>query len=1177
MNSKFDSNVGEKRASDLAFLAATEPWKDPGVQEARRLPISSIVYHFPSAASALSDAMGGPENRHGAWSELPRDSRWARSLNGTWKFALVDSPESALESGFEQPGFDDAHWASIEVPGAWAMQGFDRPHYTNVIMPFEADLPRPPAQNHVGLYRRTFTIPEDWRDGEYILRIGSAESFVVAWLDGTFVGYSKDSRLPAKFALEAEPGQEHVLALMVVQYSDASFVEDQDQWWLGGLHRSVLLLYRPAVAVQDVRIRAEIEAGDGNAHVEVRITSPEKTSEHALKTNNYALRIKLYDRNGSLIQEQEARCPSSYQAEGLMRTLHFRVKNVQLWSHENPALYYCTASIANLESNQEIDAVAQAFGFRTVKVEHGALLINGERVLIQGVNRHEFSETGGRSLTTKEMMTDIALLKRHHFNAVRCSHYPNDERWYELCDRYGIYLIDEANIEAHAYYDSLCRDPAWSEAFLARAQRMVLRDKNHPSIILWSLGNESGYGPNHELVAAWIRAYDPDRPLHYEGAVRPEWGQGPYSLETFARGASVTDIVCPMYPAIDLIEQWDVRGSGGRPLIMCEYSHAMGNSNGSLSDYWKAIRSGKNLQGGFIWEWADHGILDERSGGAHSQSPPGPNAAFAKPWRYGGDFGDSPSDLDFVCDGLLFPDRTLKPAMAECEYLFLPLEIVFEGKTEPARTSAASGMHPSGATFALQASIQKAQSVPLQPIPEEIPVVIRSRRYFEQLGPLVLKWKLQSANPDAPDPIAEGSLEIGSIAAKAAKRVVIRLGELKADNDTSESPQSGLPAPILDEITPKASALWSVDAQEFSLTILIEGSDPFFKLFPLIYAKEAFVFACAPHAAAESRNSLRAHFSEQGFLYGLQISPTQGLAFSFLQRPLEPVLFRAPTQNDGLKNFIPLRGKPEFAFYYQNKAMYPWLDAGLDELHTEIIYSENTGTEWRWHHRILTSNGIECGQLWQEWNFEDPAALVLHVRFLLNDIVPEYARIGLKTRLAPGLARIEWFGHGPHENYPDRQSGALIGRYHVRPKELIVPYIVPQENGARGGVRFVALQFARPPARTDFSEQAGLHEGAEPSDNARPRKSEASVQLVIEGGAPFSFTISPYAEQELWRARHFDELPPLDEAFAAGAWLYIDLKQRGVGTATCGPDTLGQYRLFPGEYSNEFRFSARLL
>jgi beta-galactosidase len=955
------------------------------------------------------------------------------------------------------------------------------------------------------------------------------------------------------------------------------------------------------VRLADVRL-ADVRPADvrnGNAHM----GPPEKIGMGELEPNHCVLNIRLHDRNGVLVQEQEARCPASYQTERLTRTVHFRIKDVERWSHENPALYYCTVSITDSDRNREIDAVGLAFGFRTIKVEKGALLINGEKVLLQGVNRHEFSETGGRSLTTKEMMTDIALLKRHHFNAVRCSHYPNDERWYELCDRYGLYLIDEANIEAHAYYDSLCRDPAWAGAFLARAQRMVLRDKNHPSVILWSLGNESGYGPNHELIAAWIRAFDSDRPLHYEGAVRPEWGQGPYSLESLARGASVTDIVCPMYPSIELIEQWDARGSDGRPLIMCEYSHAMGNSNGSLADYWEAIRKSKCLQGGFIWEWADHGILDKRSdgarsdgagaGGARPELPPGPNASFVKPWRYGGDFGDSPSDLDFVCDGLLFPDRSLKPAMAECAYLFQPLEIAIQqdaGLAEMSGTreidssaqaafvahtasaadatftsgsdsaansgSAAGSAFAANSTFAAHADTQKAlTSAP--PLPDAIPILIRSRRYFEPIGPLVLKWKLQSANPDAPNPIAEGSMDIGYINAKSEKKLVIQPAGLKTES------------------------LGPAHSCECSLTIIIEGSDPLFAFSPLTYGKEAFVFSCRGRAESQQeRHSLRADFSEQGFLCGLQISPNSGPAQpllnpggaqSLMLSPLEPVLFRAPTQNDGLKNFIPLRGKPEFAFYYENKAMYPWLDAGLDELRAELIHSDRVGTILTWHHRILTSKGIECGQLWQEWNIENPAALVLRARYLLNDIVPEYPRIGLKTRLVPGLSRIEWFGRGPHENYPDRQSGALMGRYQARPEELIVPYIVPQENGARGGVRFLALEWA------------ALSASAKPSKNAshaRPYNPEtgvpaASVQLVIEGKTPFSFTISPYAEQELWQARHFDELAPLDEAFARGAWLYLDIGQRGLGTATCGPDTLERYRLFPGEYSIEFRFSYR--
>jgi len=318
-------------------------------------------------------------------------------------------------------------------------------------------------------------------------------------------------------------------------------------------------------------------------------------------------------------------------------------------------------------------------GFRRLEISKRRLLINGKRVLIKGVNRHEHDQYMAKTLSVASMVEDIRLMKQHNFNAVRTCHYPDDSLWYELCDRYGLYVMDEANIETHANYDSICRDEMWAACFLERVQRMVRRDYNHPSVIVWSLGNEAGYGHNHDACAGWLRRYDPNRPIHYEGANRPEWGQGAHTLDSLKRGRFATDIIAPMYPPISLIEAWDHNTEGSddnRPLIMCEYSHAMGNSNGSLSDYWKAIRSSRSLQGGLIWEWADHGILEGAHGKLHSTLPPGPNARYAKPWRYGGDFGDTPSDLDFVCDGLLFPDRSLKPAMAECSYLFQPIEII---------------------------------------------------------------------------------------------------------------------------------------------------------------------------------------------------------------------------------------------------------------------------------------------------------------------------------------------------------------------------------------------------------------------------------------------------------------------------------------------------------------------
>jgi len=1101
------------------------PWSDPGAQGAARLPMSSIIYHFPSSRSALDDAMQGPEGRQGTWSELPHDHRWVLSLNGTWKFQLFDSPEEALANDFMLAAFDDASWSEIEVPGAWALQGFDRPHYTNIIMPFDAVWPNLPEIKHAGVYRKRFTIPQSWAGGEYILRIGSAESLVMVWLDGKFVGFSKDSRLPAEFCIDAQRGGTHLLALMVVQYTDASFIEDQDQWWLGGIHRSILLLYRPEVAVQDLRIQTSVE--DQRAALAVSATIvPYEVQKNS--PEGFRLRCALYDQKGNLIEQSTADIPHSYPIDRLTHTFDLVVDSPALWSHENPARYFCVVSIIDAGHGGEIDAVAQAFGFREVKIEDGMLLIDGKRVFIQGVNRHEFSETGGRALTTAEMLTDIRLLKQHHFNAVRCSHYPNDERWYELCDRYGLYLIDEANIEAHAYYDQLCRDPAWSEAFLARAQRMVLRDKNHPSIILWSLGNESGYGPNHDLIAGWIRSYDASRPLHYEGAIRPQWGQGPYNLESLKRGATATDIISPMYPPIDLITAWDSAQHDERPLIMCEYSHAMGNSNGSLSDYWKAIRSSRSLQGGLIWEWADHGILEGAHGKLHSTLLPGPNARYAKPWRYGGDFGDTPSDLDFVCDGLLFPDRSLKPAMAECSYLFQPIEII------PADGNAnqnADNQHTSQTTLEVDEY-------------GRIRLAVRSRQYFEPIGPLSFNWKIESTAPWIRSPLAEGKLELAPLMPGASETILIQTESLLESLSDDEAPSAAV-----------------TGMTQWILSLTVFGHDPFFGDERKELGRQAFLLDISRPVERKNRTAsqpsstkhpssmpLSPGISSEGFIES--IVPSDGAAIrgnSLIQQPLRPVLFRAPTQNDGLKNFIPLRGRPEFAFYYQGKAMYPWLDTGLDALHFEIIERKTEGDRISLHHIIYSSKNIRCGEVLQRLTRNDQTSYTLECIISLLDVVPEYPRVGFKTRLKAGLTNVEWCGRGPQENYPDRQDGALPGRYRAHPEELIVPYIVPQENGARGGTSWLTLEF------------------------------DDGVRLIIGGNKQFSFSVSPYSESELWNARHFDELPPVAEALSEGAWLYLDICQRGVGTATCGPDTLPSYRIFPGEYTATFSFSRQAL
>ncbi|HRY73688.1 MAG TPA: glycoside hydrolase family 2 TIM barrel-domain containing protein, partial [Spirochaetia bacterium] len=676
-----------------------KPWESPELVARGRLPMRSPLLPFPRAEEALADALAGPRGRVGNPGSLPAGNPWLLSLDGRWRFALAPSPEAA-PAGWDGPACDDSGWAEIEVPGSWSLQGFDKPHYTNVVMPFEGAPPASPAENPTGLYRLAFDLPAAWKGRRVVLRVGSAESFLSVRANGREVGFSKDSRLPAEFDLGPflREGR-NLLALKVIRYSDSSYIEDQDQWWLGGLHRGVYLYSTEGAYLRDLDARPTLSADFSSGSVELA-ASLGFSATPAPGSPSWRVRARLYgpiatfsgatahgakvrgaaDRGPKPLAEAEAEVGPSYRASGWEARLSLPVASPEHWSAESPSLYVLVATLLDPEG-REVESEACRLGFRRVEVRGGALLVNGKRVLVKGANRHEHDERRGKTLSVESMVRDIEILKRHNFNAVRNSHYPNDERWYELCDEYGLYLFDEADIESHAYYDRLCRDPRWLLAFQDRVSRMALRDKNHASVIVWSLGNESGYGPNHDAAAAWLRSFDPTRPLHYEGACRPDWGQGPHPLDTAGRGRAATDIVSPMYPSVAYLEEWDRLGADDRPFIMCEFSHAMGNSNGGLSDYWELVERSRSLQGGFVWELMDHGLLVGEGGADLPSSlvPAGPNAAPSgspaggKAWRYGGDFGDSPSDLDFIADGLLFPDRGPKPAMAECAHLFRPV------------------------------------------------------------------------------------------------------------------------------------------------------------------------------------------------------------------------------------------------------------------------------------------------------------------------------------------------------------------------------------------------------------------------------------------------------------------------------------------------------------------------
>jgi beta-galactosidase len=629
----------------LPSIGPVRPWADPHVVAVNRLSMRPPT----SGCSALEQARAG-------------DSPWRRSLDGRWQFRLFDDPDRVPPSAVTGPVSGRA-WSTVTVPGNWTLQGVgDLPQYTNVRMPFPGPPPRLPDRNPTGVYRRALKLPARWNGRQIVLHIGGAESVHTLYVNGEFVGYGTDSRLASEYDITdfTHPGDNDV-AVVVSRWSAHSYVEDQDQWWMAGLHRSAYVEARSPVHVASLVCDAGLRhtvgrdvAGTLTARVTIDGLQPPGPG-WKVRFGVETLRGRRLGRSKMVDVPHHFAAP--YLFRGHVAAASFEFPGIDPWSAESPTRYRVTAEL--IDANGTIvDAHAELIGFRSVEVRDRQLFVNGAPVWIFGVNRHDHHPTRGKAVTLDDMRDDLLAMRRSNITAVRCSHYPNDPGFLDLCDEIGMYVVDEANIESHAYNTSLCDDPRYRSAWLSRGARMVERDRNHPSVIMWSLGNESGYGTNHDALAGWIRRADPSRPLHYEGAVFHDgWIDG---------GAAASDVVCPMYPTIDAIAEYGRSGLGTRPLIMCEYSHAMGNSNGSLADYWDVITTTPGLQGGFIWEWKDHGLLTRLPSGKRG-------------FAYGGQFGDEPNDGNFVADGLMSADLRPHPGAQEVAWVYRPVVVALDG------------------------------------------------------------------------------------------------------------------------------------------------------------------------------------------------------------------------------------------------------------------------------------------------------------------------------------------------------------------------------------------------------------------------------------------------------------------------------------------------------------------
>ena len=627
----------------------------------------------------------------GAWEDEAQSragdrtaSRFVLPLDGTWRFALAPNP-AAVPDGWADEGFDRAGWADITVPGHWELQGHGKPIYVNVPYPFAAEGPTAlhphaggeavynpphlPEDNPTGCYWRTFHLPEDWQGRQVLVELGGAESACALWVNGQPVGWSQDSKLPCAFDVtpQLRPGV-NTIGVLVPRFCAQGWLEDQDYWHLSGLFRPVRLIAKPRQAIVDWNAQGLTDRhGPGgvlHAHVWLR-----QVDGYA----DCAVRLRLWAPDGTLAAEETARPDatramyggpgnSAWPGDAAVARLrrqepgaaHFEVAlpHVAPWDTDEPNLYRATFTLLGPDG-AELDHEGCAAGFRRVEIADGVVKLNGRRLIVRGVDRHEFAGEWGRAVPADHMRREILLMKRLNFNAVRTSHYPDDPAWYDLCDELGILLVCEANLETHGVEGRLTADPAWADAFLDRAVRMVLTHRNHPSILFWSLGNESGVGANHAAMAGWIRWADPTRLVQYEGGL--------------ADGA-ITDIVCPMYFRNGQIEEYLADPNDHRPLIQVEYAYQMSNSGGNFDEYWQDVERFARFQGGFVWDWQDK-ALPIRDGEGRFVG-----------WGYGGDFDEGRTDrVPFMCaNGVVGPDLTPKPAADEIANCQAPVVIVAE-------------------------------------------------------------------------------------------------------------------------------------------------------------------------------------------------------------------------------------------------------------------------------------------------------------------------------------------------------------------------------------------------------------------------------------------------------------------------------------------------------------------
>ncbi|SDM57716.1 glycoside hydrolase family 2 TIM barrel-domain containing protein [Sediminibacillus halophilus] len=982
------------------------------------------------------------------------------SLNGRWKFHYAESPQVAPE-GFYAVGYETNTWDDLDVPSSWQMHGYGKPAYTNVVYPFPVDPPFVPTENPTGSYVREFWIGGEWLEKQVTITFEGVDSAFYLWVNGKEVGYSQGSRIPSEFDLTAYLREgNNKLAVQVYQWSDGTYLEDQDMWWLSGIFRDVYLTAVPKEHVEDFFVKADlVEKRGGRLSVETVIENSGNGT-----AVDYQLHYQLLRENGTIVGEADSDTVTLAGHSRETVTTTFSVENPHPWSAEDPYLYRLLISLQS-QSGETTEVIPVRVGFRKVELHDGLFYVNGKAIKLKGVNRHDHHPDLGRAVPLSWMEEDIRLMKQHNINAVRTSHYPNDPRFYDLCDQYGLYVIDEADLETHGFdvlgdWSRLSDDPEWEEAYLDRMKRMVARDKNHPSIIMWSLGNESGYGRNHMAMADWARAYDNTRLIHYEGECRAiTRSESNYDPQ---RDPEASDVFTTMYTAVEVMDALGQRNDLKKPHILCEYAHAMGNGPGGLKEYWETFYKHDRLQGGFVWEWLDHGIRQVTMDGEEY-------------FAYGGDFGEQPHDSNFVIDGLVMADHTPSPALKEYKKVIEP--VVVEA-----------------------IDLQKGR------------FKVVNRYDFVSLDHLQAVWSIKAGEKV----IAGGTFSVENIGAQKCKEVVIAYqlgdaqyaeGECWLDIDFQ-----------LASDTAWAKAGHSIAWAQFELPV------------SQTIGREAGIPSKRPLQVKDADGSLLV----QGGDFLVRFDKTSGIMSEYKYQGVDliktgPVLnlWRAPIDND-LWAQVHWKDIP---------SIKEWKDFGLHWLQQR---TENVNWQSLQDDRLQVSVEARVAPPILDWGMttsymytiDRAGGLAIDVKGEPYGKLPStFPRIGLRMEVPAVFDHVKWNGLGPGEAYVDSRQAARIGVWTKSVDELHTPYAFPQENGNRHQVRWARL--------TD----------------------EAGVGIIFRGQPVFDFNAQFYTQENLEEAQHTYDL--VREDFLT---VFLDHRQHGLGSASCGPDVLEKYRLKSGAF-----------